>query len=158
REREVTGWQTIQRYSAAPRYHAQGLFECDRRNSRNQHALRTAISFFFDIGRRIIMRLGIDGHRRAKLPREIKLSVVDVDSGNVKPHCLGILHRHMAETTDTGDHNPVTGLGVGYLEALVNRYASTENRRDFVEIDILRQMADKIRIGNDIFGKATIDR
>ncbi len=104
------------------------------------------------------MRLGIDGYRRAKLPRQIELSVIDVDSGNVKPHCLGVLHRHMTETANTRDHNPVTGLGVGYLEALVNRYTRTENRRDFVEIDILRQMSDKIRVGHDIFGKTTIDR
>ena len=104
------------------------------------------------------MRFGIDGNRRAKFPREIKLSVVDVDSGNVKPHCLGILHRHMAETTDTGDHNPVTGFGIRYLQTLVDRHASTENRRDFVEINVLRQVTNKIRIGDDIFGKATIDR
>jgi len=60
------------------------------------------ISFF----RYRIGLLSIDGYRRAKALGQGELPVIDIDRGDVEAYLPGVLHRHMAEATDAGDHHP----------------------------------------------------
>ena len=60
------------------------------------------ISFF----RYRIGRVSIDRYRRAKARGQGELPVIDIDRGDVEAHLPGLLHRHMAQATDAGDHHP----------------------------------------------------
>ena len=72
----------------------------------------------------------IDHQLRAMLLGQRQLVVGDVDRGHAQAHGLGVLHRDVAESADTGDDNPLAGLGLGHLQALVDRDAGAQHRGD----------------------------
>lgn len=104
------------------------------------------------------MRLGIDRNSRTKPTGKVELLVIDIDGGDIEPHRFGILHRHMAKATNAGNHHPVTRLGVRDFKAFIDRHASAKDRCNLIELDVLRQMPNEIRICNHIISKAAIDR
>ena len=64
----------------------------------------------------------------------------------------------MAEPADAGDDHCIARLGVGHLQALVDRHARAEHRRDLVEAHIAGQVADIVGVGQHIVGEPAIDR
>ncbi|MNV48683.1 hypothetical protein D3C71_1406020 [compost metagenome] len=100
----------------------------------------------------------VDGDGRAQALGEPELAVVDIHRRHVQPHRLGVLHGHVAQATDAGNHHPVAGLGVGDLQALVHSDARAQDRRDIDEAHFLGQMADVIGIGQRVFRETTVHR
>ena len=108
--------------------------------------------------RRRVGRQGIDGHRRAQLARQCQLGIVHVDRRHLQAHRARVLHGHVTEPTDAGDHDPLAGLRVGDLEPLVDRDARAQHRRRRDEVQSVRQMADIGRVGQGVLGEAAVDR
>src|SRR5262249_49177211 len=57
----------------------------------------------------------------------------------MQAHRLGVLHRKLAKPADPGDGDPLAGLRLGLLDALVAGDAGTKDRPHFCEIAFLRQ-------------------
>ena len=62
----------------------------------------------------------------------------------------------MAEAADPGHDHPITGPGVGSLEAFVNRNSGAKDRRDVSERNVRRHMSDIVWIRYDVFGEAAV--
>jgi hypothetical protein len=60
----------------------------------------------------------------------------------------------MAEPTDAGNDDSVARLGIGFLKSLVDSDPGAKDRGGRVPIETVGQMADIIRIGEDILGEA----
>jgi hypothetical protein len=112
---------------------------------------------FLEVGDRI-GGLCIDCHGGAQALGQVELGLVHVHGGHLQAHRLGVLHRHMTEAADAGDHHPIAGFGIGDLQALVHGHAGAQHRCDFDEADITRQVADVVGIGQGVFGETAIDR
>ena len=105
-----------------------------------------------------ILRACVDGQLGTQTLGQLQLGVIHIHRHHVQPHRLGVLHRDMTEAADAGDHHPLAGACTGDLEALVDSDTGAENRRDLVELDVLRQDANVVRVGQHVFGVAAIDR
>src|SRR6516165_1380083 len=75
----------------------------------------------------------------------------------MQAHRLGVLHRKLAKPADPGDGNPLAGLRLGLLDALVAGDAGTKDRPHFCEIAFLRQSPHVRRGADHVFGEPAID-
>src|SRR5262249_58652138 len=75
----------------------------------------------------------------------------------MQPHRLGVFPRKWANPADPGDGDPLAGLRLGLLDALVASHAGTKDRRHFSEIAFLRQSAHVRRGADHVFSEAAID-
>jgi hypothetical protein len=101
---------------------------------------------------------GVDSNRGAKPASKRELGIVDIDGGNIEAHRHRVLHSHVAEAADARDHHPVARPRIGDLEPLINSDTRAQHRCHLDEAHFCRQMANEIRIGDDIFGKAAVYR
>jgi hypothetical protein len=120
--------------------HAQRLVEGRAGHRGDEHAVRTTQGALQFLGR--VRLLCIDDEFGPELLRQLEFLVIDVDCGDVKSHCLGVLNRHVAEAADTRDRNPIAGLAFEHLETFVNRDAGAKHRRHGREVDVRRQVTD----------------
>ena len=116
-----------------------------------------AANGFLERCRRVLVAR-VDRQCGAKACSEVELAIVDVDRGHIETHGSGILHRHVAEPANAGDDHPLAGSGLGGLQSLVDGDARAEDRRNVEEVDIVGKVTNIVGIGEDIFGKAAIDR
>ena len=120
----------------------------------DEHCVGSA-DFLLEEGCRILL-LGVDGELGAERTSERELLIGDVDCSNMEAHRLGVLDGEVTEAADAGDDDPVAGLGIGGLEALVHRDAGADDGRDFDEADVLGKVSYVVRIGDGIFCIATV--
>lgn len=64
----------------------------------------------------------------------------------------------MAKPAYPGDGHPLSWSRFCDFQPLVDSYPGAEDRCDFVELDIFRQQAHVIRVSQNIFGIAAVDR
>src|SRR3989338_5417125 len=126
RQRKIAGRQAIEGHRAAAPDHAERLLEGLGRDGGDEDALRAA-DRRLDRGGGILLS-GVDGHGRGEACRQIELAVVDVDRRHVEPHRLGVLHGHVTQAADAGDHDPLARLGLGRLQSLVDGNARAQYR------------------------------
>lgn len=157
-EREITRRQAVKRDGAAAPDHADRLFKGLFAHRGHQRAARASAGQSPYRRGGIIVRPCVDRLHRTEPAGEVEFGVVDVDGDHLHPHGHRILYRHMAETADAGDDDRIAGPGIGHLQALVDRHARAQHRRDFVEADIVRQVADIIGVGQHVVGEPAIDR
>ncbi|MNV49904.1 hypothetical protein D3C71_1418770 [compost metagenome] len=100
----------------------------------------------------------VDRDRGTQALGQRELVIIDIHRGHVQAHRLGVLHRHVAQATDAGDHHPLPGAGVGHLQALVDGHPGAQDRGDLDEADALGQQAHVIGVGQRVFGEAAVDR
>ena len=98
--------------------------------------------------------MGVDHHGSAQPFGQCQFIVGHIHGRHIEAHRLRVLHRHVAQAADAGDHHPVTRFGVGHLQALVDRDAGAKHGRDIHRADVGRQMAHIVGIGHYILGKS----
>src|SRR5580692_961869 len=62
----------------------------------------------------------------------------------------------MPNAAGAGDHDPLARLRPRLLDPLVGGDAGANQRRRQLELESIRDMGDVIRIGDDVFGEATV--
>jgi hypothetical protein len=151
---EGAGGKAVERDGGARAGHADGLGEGGERGRGHEDCVGSA-DFLLKEGCGILL-LGVDGEFGAERTSELELLVGDVDCGYVEAHRLGVLDGQVTEAADTGDDNPVAGLGIGGLEALVHRDAGADDGRDFYEAYVLGKVSYVVRIGYRVIRIATV--
>jgi hypothetical protein len=68
------------------------------------------------------------------------------------------LNRDVTKAADTRDRKPLSGPRVGHADSLVDGDASAQDRRDLLEADLRRQMADIVRISDHVLGVSAVHR
>jgi hypothetical protein len=118
--------------------------------------VRTADAFldgFHGIG-----RSGVHGKACPEGSRKIQLVITDVDGGNPKPHRFRILDGQMSEPAHPTDHEPVAGLAIRNLDALVDRYASANDRAGRYGVEAPWNVPNIGRRSDAVFGEASVRR
>lgn len=113
-----------------------------------------------DLTLQIADRVGVadvDGHGRTQPGRQVQLGVVDVDGDHLESHRPAVLDGQMSQTTDAGDDHPVTRVGVGHHQALVDGQARADQRRCGDVVEPVGQFCREPSVGHQVFGEATID-
>jgi hypothetical protein len=121
----------------------------------DQNTVRAATRLFLQ-GVRRIAGLGIENKIGAQSFRVRQLAVVDVDGAYFQSHGLGVLDRQMAKPADARNGDPFPGLRFGLLDALVGRDPGADDRRGVLRGKACRYVSYVIRVGEDIFGVATV--
>ncbi|KAF1852498.1 hypothetical protein Lal_00037231 [Lupinus albus] len=156
RQADVARWQAHQCHGAACTQETERLFHRLGRHRRHQRPMR-ATDDALDFGHRIVVA-AIDGQVGAQLLGQRQLVFVDVGRHHVHAHGLGVLHGHVAQAADAGNHHPLTRAHLGFLQALVDGHARAQHGGCRAEVQPVRQAADEVGIGQTIFGKAAVDR
>jgi hypothetical protein len=76
----------------------------------------------------------------------------------MQAHRNGVLNRDVTKAADTRDREPLSGPCVGHANALVYGDASAQDRRNLLEADLRRQMADVVRIREHVLGVSAVHR
>ena len=103
-----------------------------------------------------VAAFGIDHRIRAQARGMRQLVVVDVHRAHAQAHGLGVLHAQMAQAADARNHNPLTRLGLGFLDALVGGDAGADQRCCFQCRQANRNVRHIVGVGQDVFGKAAV--
>ena len=109
--------------------------------------MRAATGLLQDV-RRGVPAAGVDDDFRPERAGKCKLLVRHINSDDVQPHGLRILHGDVAEAAYTADDDPFARTCFGLLDALVRCHAGAEDRRQCREVGARRQPANVSR-GSD---------
>jgi hypothetical protein len=153
-EGEGAGRQAVERDGGARAGHADGLCKCRQGGCCYEYRVGSADLLLEEGG--WILLFGVDGEFGTERTSELELLIGYVDCGNVEAHGLGVLDGQVTEAADAGDDDPVAGLGVGGLKALVDRDAGAHDRRDFDEANVLGQVSYVVWIGHGVIRIATV--
>src|SRR5947209_6178468 len=74
----------------------------------------------------------------------------------MQAHDLCVLHGELSETADTGDREPLSRLGLGFLDALVSGDPGAKDGSHFGKIRLLGQAAYIRRGADDVLGEAAV--
>jgi hypothetical protein len=102
--------------------------------------------------------LGVDRRVGPEPRRVCELSLVDVDRADAESHGLAILNRQMSKPARAGDGQPLSGSCTRDLDALVGGDAGADDGRDRGGGEAGRDVRHVVRVGQDVFGEASVFR
>ena len=117
----------------------------------------SAADLFLDESDRIELA-GVHHNFCPNFAHQFQVHFVHVHRGDVKSHGDCVLHRQMPQPAHSGNDHPLAGLGLGFLEALVDRYPRTQHGCNLGEIDSIRKTCDEVRISDHVLGESAVDR
>lgn len=152
---EVTRGKTNERHGTTTADSTESLAESNVGDSGDNAAVNTTNSVLDSLGN--VSLDGVVSVSSTKSLSVLDLLVIDINTDDVEAHSLGELDTKLAETTETGDQNPVTSLSVGDLKTLVDGKTGTEDRSDVRKINTLRDTSNVVRVSDAVLSKSTVD-